>query len=252
MERSSGTVQESGKETSPDDKLGALEALGIDTGSGLMYCQNDPDFYQELLLQYAGEAAGKTEAAARNLKDGDLRNYEILVHALKSTSKMIGAAQLSEQAYTLEKAAKEGDEETIRRGHDSAMEEYKRIADGLLRIFGIHTADTGSEAEPDDEILEFAPEAETDDEILEFFPETDDEILEFMPDVEPDNEIAEFASDTKTDGEVLEFAPEAEPEDGILEFVPETEPDDEILEFAPETESDDEILEFAPEGSDQP
>jgi HPt (histidine-containing phosphotransfer) domain-containing protein len=210
------------------------------------------EFYQELLLQYAGEAAGKMKAANRNFKDGDLKNYEILVHALKSTSKMIGAAELSEAAYTLEKAAKEGDEETIRRDSSSAMTEYTRLANGILRIFGKQKDASGSEKVRDDEILEFAPEAETDDEILEFFPETDNEILEFMPDVEPDNEIAEFASDTKTDGEVLEFAPEAEPEDGILEFVPETEPDDEILEFAPETESDDEILEFAPEGSEQP
>ena len=252
MERSSGTVHASGKETSPDDTLGALKALGIDTGSGLMYCQNDMDFYQELLLQYAGEAAGKTGTANKNLKDGDLRNYEILVHALKSTSKMIGAAELSEVAYTLEKAAKKGDEETIRKGHSNAMREYARLANGILRIFGKQSDNAGSEQAQDDEILEFAPEAETDDEILEFFPETDNEILEFMPDVEPDNEIAEFASDTKTDGEVLEFAPEAEPEGGFPEFVPETESDNEILEFAPETESDDEILEFAPEGSDQP
>ena len=252
MEKSSGTVQASGNETAPDDKLGALEALGIDTGSGLMYCQNDMDFYQELLLQYAGEAAGKTGTANKNLKDGDLRNYEILVHALKSTSKMIGAAELSEVAYTLEKAAKKGDEETIRKGHSNAMTEYARLANGILRIFGKQKDASESEETRDDEILEFAPEAETDDEILEFFPETDNEILEFMPDVEPDNEIAEFASDTKTDGEVLEFAPEAEPEGGFPEFVPETESDNEILEFAPETESDDEILEFAPEGSDQP
>ena len=113
--------------------MGALKALGIDTKSGLLYCQNDMEFYQELLLQYAGEAAGKMKAANRNFKDGDLKNYEILVHALKSTSKMIGAAELSEAAYKLEKAAKDGDEETIRNGHDSAMTEYKRLADGILK-----------------------------------------------------------------------------------------------------------------------
>ena len=209
----SGIIQESVTETSPDDKLGAIDSLGIDTRSGLLYCQNDIDFYQELLLQYAGEAAGKIQKANQNFKNGDLKNYEVLVHALKSTSKMIGAAKLSEAAYTLEKAAKDGDEETIRKGHDGAMTEYKRLADGILKIFGKPSAAAGSETE--DEILEFAPETESDDDILE-------------------------------------FAPETESDDDILEFAPEAESDDDILEFAPETESDDDVIEFYPEGSEQP
>ena len=231
-EKATGTF---GTVTTPDDRMGALKALGIDTKSGLLYCQNDMEFYQELLLQYAGEAAGKMKAANRNFKDGDLKNYEILVHALKSTSKMIGAAELSEAAYKLEKAAKDGDEETIRgdeetirNGHDSAMTEYKRLADGILKIFGKQSEAPEAKTGDEDEILEFSPETETADGILEFLPEA-----------EPDDDI-------------LEFAPETEPDDDILEFAPETEPDDDILEFAPETESDDDVIEFYPEGGEQP
>ena len=221
--------------------MGALKALGIDTKSGLLYCQNDMEFYQELLLQYAGEAAGKMKAANRNFKDGDLKNYEILVHALKSTSKMIGAAELSEAAYKLEKAAKDGDEETIRNGHDSAMTEYKRLADGILKIFGKQSEAPEAKTGDEDEILEFSPGTETDDGILEFLPETesDDDIPEFVPEAETDDSVS--ASDAKT-----------EPDDGILEFAPETDPDDDILEFAPETEPDDGVIEFYPEGGEQP
>ena len=232
---SSGSMQESAGKTSPGDTLGQLASLGIDTGAGLMYCQNDTEFYQELLLQYAGEAAGKMRTADRNLKDGDLVNYEILVHALKSTSKMIGAGQLSEAAYTLEKAAKDGDEKTIHEGHDSAMAEYKRLADGILRIFGKASDAAEPGAGTDGEILEFAPG--TDDEILEFAPEAkaDDDVLEFFP--ETDDEIPKSALEAKTDDDVLKFFPEA---------------DDEILEFEPEAKGDDDILEFYPEGSEQP
>ena len=266
-EKASGITGASGTETSPDDKMGALKALGINTGSGLLYCQNDKEFYQELLLQYAGEAAGKIQTANRNFKDGDLKNYEILVHALKSTSKMIGAAEVSEAAYKLEKAAKDGDEETIRKGHDSAMTEYKRLADGILKIFGKQPeaaeAKTGDEdeiaefspeTETDDDILEFLPEAESDDDILEFLPETesDDDILEFLPETEPDDDILEFLPETESNDDILEFTPETESDDDILEFAPETEMDDGILEFAPETESDDDVIEFYPEGGEQP
>ena len=253
-EKSSGITGTSGTETSPDDKMGALKALGIDTRSGLLYCQNDMEFYQELLLQYAGEAAGKMKTANRNFKDGDLKNYEILVHALKSTSKMIGAAELSEAAYKLEKAAKDGDEETIRKGHDSAMTEYKRLADGILKIFGKQPEAAEAKTGDEDEIAEFSPETETDDDILEFLPEaeSDDDILEFLPETESDDDILEFLPETEPDDDILEFAPETGTDDDILEFAPETEMDDGILEFAPETESDDDVIEFYPEGGEQP
>ena len=163
-----------------------------------------------------------------DLEEGDFKNYEILVHAVKSTSKMIGAAHLSEAAFALEKAAKDEDGETIRQGHESAMEEYRSIADGILTAFG---KKPDAKSEGDEEILEFLPEGGADDEILEFFPEEE------------------------SDDEVLEFAPEREPDDEILEFAPEREPDDEILEFAPEGEPDDyddDIVEFYPEGSEHP
>ena len=241
MEKSSGITGTSGTETSPDDKMGALKALGIDTRSGLLYCQNDMEFYQELLLQYAGEAAGKMKTANRNFKGGDLKNYEILVHALKSTSKMIGAAELSEAAYKLEKAAKDGDEETIRDGHDSAMTEYKRLADGILKIFGKQSEAPEAKTGDEDEILEFLPETETDDSVSASDAKT-----------EPDDGILEFAPETEPDDGILEFAPEAETDDDILEFAPETGTDDDILEFAPETEPDDGVIEFYPEGGEQP
>ena len=83
----------------------------------------------------------------------DWKNYAILVHALKSSSKTIGAMELSEVAYTEEMAAKEADEATIRRHHDQMMEEYRRIL-GLLhanpQIFEPE-ADAPAEAMHEDE-----------------------------------------------------------------------------------------------------
>ena len=175
-------------ETSREDP-DPLETLGIDTRTGLAYCQNDSDFYGELLLQYAGEASGKIREADSDLAGKDYKNYEVLVHAIKSTSKMIGASHLAEEALRLEMAAKENDINTIRLTHESAMEEYQRIADGILAYFGKSTAAQG----PEEDILEFMPQ---------------DDIMEFMPEAEPEDGI-------------LEFMPEAEPEDDILEFYPE-------------------------------
>ena len=67
-------------------------------------------------------------------KEGDLKNYTIAVHALKSTSKMLGIMGLSEQARSLEMAAKEGDSGFIDANHARLMEDYTSITDGIRRV----------------------------------------------------------------------------------------------------------------------
>ena len=174
----------------PDRTLSPLEqvaALGVDTETGLFYCQKDEDFYKKLLLQYAQSGPGKLQDAAKFLADKDYHNYEIVVHALKSTSKMIGAAALSGQALALENAAKAEDGEFISTHHDSAMNEFKRLVEGILKAYGepAETEATEEIEEDDTEIMEFS----AGDDVMEFSPEGsgadagggDDDALEFMP-----------------------------------------------------------------------
>ncbi|MBQ9067506.1 MAG: response regulator [Eggerthellaceae bacterium] len=111
------------------DPFDAME--GIDMDTALTYCGGSLEDFVELARIYC-------ESSDKNLTDiqayyavADWKNYAILVHALKSSSKTIGAMELSEVAYTEEMAAKEADEATIRRHHDQMMEEYRRIL-GLL------------------------------------------------------------------------------------------------------------------------
>lgn len=55
----------------------------------------------------------------------DYTNYTIYVHALKSTSKMVGALTLSEKARLLEMAGKERNIDYIKDSHDEAMELFE-------------------------------------------------------------------------------------------------------------------------------
>ncbi|MCR5753683.1 MAG: Hpt domain-containing protein, partial [Acetatifactor sp.] len=135
----------------------------------------------------------------------------IIVHALKSTAKMIGATELSVVAKKLEDAAKDKNEEIIQESHDWMLAEYEKLSEGILEILGVKGTD---EENGEDEILDFAPQTSEDD-VLEFEPQ-EEEVLEFNPQEE----------------EVLEFNPEEE----------------EVLEFGPEEE---EVLEFSPEGGDK-
>ena len=148
-----------------DTFIGKLAKLGIDTASGLNYCQNDEEFYRDLLAQFATEAAGKRSTIEKHFINKDLKNYEIFVHALKSTSKMIGCMGLSEKAKSLEFAAKENREDFIVSGHQSVMDEYKMISDSILAALGMPVPQ-------DSDVLEFSPEDDSNDEI---------EIMEFAP-----------------------------------------------------------------------
>lgn len=61
----------------------------------------------------------------------NLDNYRIKVHAMKSSSALIGANGLSEMAKTLEFAAKDGDKETIYRLTEEFLETWRSYKEKL-------------------------------------------------------------------------------------------------------------------------
>lgn len=68
----------------------------------------------------------------------DLKNYVILIHALKSNAKTIGADKLSELALNLEIKGKEGDTAYIDENTPVLFEEYDKVI-GILKPYGLMT-----------------------------------------------------------------------------------------------------------------
>ena len=136
------------------DFMTELRKNGVDTDSGLKYCIGDKDFYKSLLIQFASESADKIASMKKYYNVRDWHNYEILVHALKSTSKMIGIADLSEKAKSLEMSAKNNEENYILENHEQMIRDYGRIT-----------------AEIRDELL--SDENGDDDDVFEFEPDND-------------------------------------------------------------------------------
>ena len=207
------SAPESHVEEAVVDEFTALRNIGVDIGQGLLYCQKDEEFYRTLLLQFASEAHDKLHNLEKFINEKKMPDYSILVHALKSTAKMIGATELSAKAKALEEASKAGDIATVEAGHRSAMDDYKFLTNTILKAFG--DGKTIDDEAPDD-ALEFGPDSseETSDDALEFGPdsseETSDDALEFGP----------VGSGESTDA--LEFGPVGSgdsPEDA-LEFDP--------------------------------
>ncbi len=111
--------------------------------------------YEELLDSYVLESESKIPSIEKYYREHNWRNYGAVVHALKSTSKMIGATDLSQIAARLEAAADAGDLGTIYSEHEPMLDLYKKVI-GSIRA---HKGDTLSKgtAAGNGVILEFAP-----------------------------------------------------------------------------------------------
>ena len=142
------------------DFISELRKSGIDTDAGLKYCVGDKEFYKSLLLQFASEAPDKIASMKNYYQIRDWHNYEILVHALKSTSKMIGVSGLSDKAKALEKAAKENDEGFILANHETMIKDYGKITAEVRDM--LMSEENGS---TDDEVLVFNPEENGGDKV---------------------------------------------------------------------------------------
>ena len=87
----------------------------------------------------------------------DCDHYGIVVHTLKSSSRTIGATELSQACAQLEKAANDGDIAMIKNRTPALLEFYKKIIDGIRAADGVES-DSPSKINTDDEILEFFPQ----------------------------------------------------------------------------------------------
>ncbi len=95
--------------------------IRLNVDSALVYACGDEDFYLELLTDYAEAASDRCAELTSYLEAGNLKDYEILVHSIKSSSKTIGADELSELAKSLEAAAGDGDLDYVRQHHDALV-----------------------------------------------------------------------------------------------------------------------------------
>ena len=112
-----------------EKKFFAETCPDINLDVGLKYCMDSKSFLVQMLTTYTDiKRAEKIQAA---FEARDWKNYQILVHALKSTSMSIGAENLSESAKKLELAAKNGAIEEILENHEALMADYKKVREEI-------------------------------------------------------------------------------------------------------------------------
>ncbi|MCR4579256.1 MAG: response regulator [Treponema sp.] len=104
----------------------------LDVKTGLANCNNEKDFYTDILISYIKD--DKSGRLNHFVEEKDWHEYNILVHALKSTSATIGALDLSEKAKLLEYASRDGNVDYILTNHEDVMKEYINL---ISKINGV-------------------------------------------------------------------------------------------------------------------
>ncbi|MBO4496301.1 MAG: response regulator [Clostridiales bacterium] len=147
------------KEKSEESFLESLRDGGINTAEGLSHCGSDEGFYRSILLEYEKSAKEKKTDLKKYLDNGDLKNYGILIHALKSASRTIGAEVPGKLAQELETACNNEDREYVLSHHDMFLKEYEHVLITIEKV----VSEKGQNAESDfgdDEVLEFLPDSD--------------------------------------------------------------------------------------------
>ncbi|MCR5725158.1 MAG: response regulator [Treponema sp.] len=124
------------------EKLRAIE--GIDADAALANCGSE-SLLEDMVTRFRNGIDEKA-AELENLFDSeDIRNYGIKVHALKSTSRLIGALELSKEAEFLEHCADEKNWDEIKARHATLLEHFTNFKQKLAPVTEAETAADSAE-----------------------------------------------------------------------------------------------------------
>lgn len=94
-------------------KESQLYMIGFNIRNGLKYMNGDKALYGKVLRDFHTILKEKEEALQDFLKKGDMPGYAIIVHSLKGNARNVGADDLADEAFTLEKMSKAGQLEDV-------------------------------------------------------------------------------------------------------------------------------------------
>ena len=112
-----------------DSENGVIDINHVKTIEGLDYdfamtqCMGSEELYLEILEDYCDMSHRKE--LYENYEKKDFETYRILVHALKSNSRIVGLSDLGTVAEAQEAALKKEDMEYVKNNHESLMAAYE-------------------------------------------------------------------------------------------------------------------------------
>lgn len=134
-----GAADDSGGADRHDDAPGAdgFPAMeGIDLAEALKNC-GDADILREAFKDFAANIDDKSAQIAGFVAAQDWKNYTVLVHALKSSARLIGALDLSAAAKYLEACGDALNAAEIEAKTPALLERYRKYRTILLPVTGV-------------------------------------------------------------------------------------------------------------------
>ena len=99
---------------------------GVDVNASLEIF-GDMELYDETIVDFLNSVHGKLDELKKYKEGGDLNNYAILVHSLKSDAKYLGFTKLAELSYAHELQSKAGNYGFVLEHFDELISEANRI-----------------------------------------------------------------------------------------------------------------------------
>ncbi|MDE7133005.1 MAG: response regulator [Lachnospiraceae bacterium] len=126
---------------------------GIDVVVGMKYSGDDANLYRDVLSDYMDTIEEKADLIKKAVEERDIETYTIEVHSLKSTSKAIGALELSELAKDLEECGKNKEWEPIISRTPALLFLYRELYDVIMPYRSIEEEEEHEKEAPDDREL---------------------------------------------------------------------------------------------------
>ena len=134
-------VQEESDEVPEESSSGVSEleefysrTEGLNYSEAIKNCATE-EILAKTLQQFYNSIANNLRDIERFYTEGDIKNYTIKVHALKSSARLIGAQELSRDAAHLEDCGNSEDTEEIAAKTPKLLEDYRVYLDRLAPLY---------------------------------------------------------------------------------------------------------------------
>ncbi len=157
--------EDNGADFMDDPMLAELSKEGFDMKTAMKFFGNDKAFYERILRDFVSEYKDRSGKLTAFYDNKDWKNYSVVVHALKSVSKSIGALELSSLAAAMEAATKKVDENVIYTEHDHLMKKFEDTRESIKSVLNI-----SDEPSPENASDTISPDTDADGDVMEFAP----------------------------------------------------------------------------------
>jgi len=107
---------------------------GVDTVKGISLTGGTVATYKQVLSLYCKDVEERLPLLEKMLEDDNLNMLITHVHAMKSASASIGAAEMAAQAANIEAVGKAGDKDFIQNNLGAFIQQFRTLIDGIKEV----------------------------------------------------------------------------------------------------------------------